>query len=202
MKIKICGITSLSDAVAACEHGADALGFVFYKKSPRYILPEQAKQIIEKLPPFVSSVGVFVDEDINTVKSLITDTGLDYVQLHGNEPISTVRMFGNKAIKAFNIKDKDSIEEVNGSGLQYVLLDSHTSLHGGSGKRFDHAFLKNLSIGIKFILSGGITPENVAEIVQTYKPYGIDVSSGVEASPGKKSKEKLTALFINIKKAL
>jgi len=199
LKVKICGITSLKDALAACNYGADALGFVFYKKSRRYIKPEEAKRIIAKLPAFVSTVGVFVNEDIDSVKSIIRSVGLDYAQLHGGESLSMVKSLGRKAIKAFRIKNVDSIEEINGSGLDIVLLDSHTEMYGGSGKSFDHNLLKGLSENIRFIISGGITPENVGETIKTYKPYAIDISSGVETSPGRKSEDKLKTLFGNIK---
>ncbi len=198
MKIKICGITSLNDALAACGYGADALGFVFYKKSPRYIDPGDAAGIIEKLPPFVSTVGVFVDEDVVHIKNVINLTGIDYAQLHGNEPPSEVYKLGRKAIKAFRIKDRASIEQVNNSGLGIVVLDSYTRVYGGAGQSFDHSLLKGLSGDIRVILSGGITPDNVRGIIDAYKPYAIDVSSGVETSPGKKSGTKLKALFKNI----
>ncbi len=195
MKIKICGITSIDDALMACDYGADAIGFIFYKKSPRYIKPEHAIKIIEHLPAFVSTVGVFVDENVDRIQSIVNTLGLHYVQLHGNEPLSMVAKFGKKAIKAFRIKDAPSINEINKSGLNIVLLDSYTSAYGGSGKVFDHKLLKDLSSNIKFILSGGITPDNVLEIVNEYKPYAIDVSSGVETSPGRKSEKKIKLLF-------
>lgn len=200
MKVKICGITSINDALTACGSGADALGFVFYKKSPRYIAPGDAAKIIEKLPAFVSTVGVFVDENIEHINAVMQSTGIDYAQLHGDEPISTVHQLGRRAIRAFRIKDKSSIEQVNNSGLGIVLLDSYTDAYGGSGKSFDRRLLKDLSRSIKVILSGGITPDNVRELLNVYKPYAIDVSSGVETAPGKKSKEKIKTLFKNIER--
>jgi phosphoribosylanthranilate isomerase len=199
VKVKICGITSTDDALAACDYGADAIGFIFYEKSPRYIKPEHAIKIIEHLPAFVSIVGVFVDEKIDAIQSIIDILGLHYVQLHGNEPLSMITKLGKKAIKTFRIKDAYSINDVNKSGLNIVLLDSYTNKYGGSGKGFDHKLLKGLSSDIKFILSGGITPDNVREIVNTDKPYAIDVSSGVEISPGRKSKEKIKLLFEKLK---
>ena len=195
MKVKICGITSREDALTACDYGAAAIGFVFYKKSPPYIKPEQAIEIIKHLPAFVSTVGVFVDENIDVIQTITGTLGLHYVQLHGNEPLRMITEIGNKAIKAFRVQDAASINEINKSGLNIVLLDSYTSEFGGSGKLFDHTLLNGLSGSIKFILSGGITPDNVHKIVTTYKPYAIDVSSGVEISPGRKSKEKLKLLF-------
>ncbi len=199
MKVKICGITSLADALAACGAGADALGFVFYRKSPRYIEPKSAKKIIAELPPFVSIVGVFVDEDIGRIKDITSVAGIDYAQLHGSEPPGTVAALGRRAIKAFRIKDASSIEEVNRSGLDMVMLDSHTEGYGGSGQRFDYSLIKGLAGNIRFILSGGITPDNVCDIANAYRPYAIDVSSGVEISPGKKSKEKIKLLFGNLR---
>jgi phosphoribosylanthranilate isomerase len=195
VKVKICGITSIDDALTACDYGADAVGFIFYEKSPRYVTPENARKIIKQLPVFVSAVGVFVDEKIGTIQSMIDTVGLDYVQLHGDEPLSMLTKLGRKAIKAFRIKDASSIEEVNSYGRSIVLLDSYTGHYGGSGKGFDRTLLKGLSPDIKFILSGGITPDNAGEIIKTYKPYAIDVSSGVEISPGRKSKEKMRLLF-------
>ncbi len=200
MKVKICGITSINDALKACESGADALGFVFYKKSPRYIAPGEAAKIIEKLPAFVSTAGVFVDDKIEDIIAVMRSTGIDYAQLHGNEPISTVCKFGRRAIKAFRINDNNSIEQVNNSGLGIVLLDSYTDAYGGSGMSFDHRLLKSLLRNIKVILSGGITPDNVRGILDVYTPYAIDVSSGVETAPGKKSKEKIKTLFKNIER--
>lgn len=199
MKVKICGITSIEDALLACDYGAAAIGFVFYKKSPRYIAPEDAIKIIERLPLFVATVGVFVNESVDYINEIINLTKIDYVQLHGNESIDTVLKFGRKAIKAFRIKDVSSIEEINRSGLNFVLLDSYTDSYGGSGKEFDHALLKKLSPTIKFILAGGINPDNVCDLIQLCNPYAIDVSSGVEISPGKKSREKLSLLFERIK---
>jgi phosphoribosylanthranilate isomerase len=198
MKVKICGITSIDDALTACDYGADAIGFVFYKKSPRYITPENAIKIVEKLPVFVSTVGVFVNESIQYINDVINSTGIDYVQLHGDEPIETVLKFGRKGIKAFRIKDALSIEEINKSGLNLVLLDSYSELYGGSGRNFDHTLLSRLSPDLKFILSGGINPDNVCSLIELYHPYGIDVSSGVEITPGKKSKEKIKLLFKRI----
>jgi phosphoribosylanthranilate isomerase len=198
MKVKICGITSIDDALTACDYGADAIGFVFYKKSPRYITPENAIKIVEKLPVFVSTVGVFVNESVQYINDVINSTGIDYVQLHGDEPIETVLKFGRKGIKAFRIKDALSIEEINKSGLNLVLLDSYSELYGGSGRNFDHTLLSRLSPDLKFILSGGINPDNVCSLIELYHPYGIDVSSGVEITPGKKSKEKIKLLFKRI----
>jgi phosphoribosylanthranilate isomerase len=198
MKVKICGITSIDDALTACDYGADAIGFVFYKKSPRYITPENAIKIVEKLPVFVSTVGVFVNESVQYINDVINSTGIDYVQLHGDEPIETVLKFGRKGIKAFRIKDALSIEEINKSGLNLVLLDSYSELYGGSGINFDHTLLSRLSPDLKFILSGGINPDNVCSLIELYHPYGIDVSSGVEITPGKKSKEKIKLLFKRI----
>ena len=199
VKVKICGITSIDDALTACDYGADAVGFIFYEKSPRYITPENAKKIIMQLPAFVSAVGVFVDENIDIIQTIADTLGLHYVQLHGNEPLRMIAKLGNKAIKAFRVQDAATINEINKSGLNIVLLDSFTSEFGGSGKIFDHTLLNGLSGGIKFILSGGITPDNVHKIVTTYRPYAIDVSSGVEISPGRKSKEKLKLLFERLK---
>ncbi len=195
MKVKICGITSMDDALMACEYRADALGFVFYKKSPRYIAPEDAQVIIERIPAFVSTVGVFVDEDRKRLYAAMDTSGIDYAQLHGDEPIAMVHRLGRKAIKAFRVRDGGSIEQVNRSGLRVVLLDGYTEAYGGSGRGFDLGLLKGLSEDIRVVLAGGITPDNAVEIARTYRPYAIDVSSGVEESPGKKSREKLRLLF-------
>ena len=141
---------------------------------------------------------MFVNEGVQYINDVINSTGIDYVQLHGDEPIETVLKFGRKGIKAFRIKDALSIEEINKSGLNLVLLDSYSELYGGSGRNFDHTLLSRLSPDLKFILSGGINPDNVCSLIELYHPYGIDVSSGVEITPGKKSKEKIKLLFKRI----
>lgn len=202
-KIKICGITNLEDALLACQLGADALGFVF-AESPRKVDVETVADIVEKLPPLVSKVGVFVNEKPENIEDIAERCSLDYYQLHGDEtPKYVARFPQDKIIKAFRIKDKSDLDKIDKfPNVSAVLLDSFTEgEYGGTGKTFDW----KLALGVKglcnhLILSGGMTPENVAEAIKKVKPYGVDVSSGVEEKPGKKDPEKLEKFFSEVRK--
>ena len=193
VKVKICGITSLEDALAAVEAGADALGFVFYPASPRHIFPEQAAEIIRSLPPFVQTVGLFVDEDLATVNTIADECGLDVIQLHGEETPAYCASVRRRIIKAFRVRDITALDSV----LQYhcsgYLLDawSPTSL-GGTGQTFNWEIAAEaVNRGHRILLAGGLTPDNVAEAVKRVQPYAVDVSSGVECSPGRKDADKV-----------
>jgi phosphoribosylanthranilate isomerase len=203
-KIKICGITNIDDAVKAMELGADLLGFNFYPKSPRYIEPHQAEEIIRKLPAFIDIVGVFVNADAETIRKTAGDLMLDWVQLHGDENPGFCTQFDNipaQIIKAIRIKNAGDIEYAKNFIVDALLLDAYNpSLYGGTGQRFDWNTLPELTghvLGRTF-LAGGINSENVIEAVGMGF-YGIDVCSGIEDSPRKKNHKKMEKLFKNVR---
>jgi len=197
VKVKICGITNSEDALAACEYGADALGFIFYKKSPRFIEPERVKKIIRELPPFVTTVGVFVDEDADRISEIADAAKLDIIQLHGSEPPEFCNVFKRKIIKAFKIqgqgaRGKGQENEIRRYTVSAYLLDTYKEgVEGGTGETFNWEIAKEAKGFGRIILAGGLTPQNVAEAVETVMPYGVDVSSGVEQKPGKKDLQKV-----------
>jgi phosphoribosylanthranilate isomerase len=200
LKVKICGITNREDALWAVECGADALGFIFYKKSPRYINPEHAKEIISILPPFISTVGVFVNEDYNDVRDVKLLTGLNAVQLHGDESPSYCNLIEGKLIKAIRIKNEKSIERLKKYTVDAFLLDSFdTSSFGGSGLTFDWRLAEKAKQHGRIILAGGLTPDNVEEAINKVAPFGVDVSSGVESKPGIKNKKKVKDFILKVK---
>lgn len=187
MRVKICGITNLEDALMAVEAGADALGFVFFQGSPRFISPEQAAAIIDRLPPFVQSVGLFVNEEPATVNSVAGRCGLDIIQLHGEESPDCCRAVTRRIIKAFRVKDASSLERMHEYHVVGYLLDAWSpAAHGGTGTTFNWDIAATAAASQRIILAGGLNPENVAEAVRLVRPYGVDVSSGVESAPGKK----------------
>jgi phosphoribosylanthranilate isomerase len=199
-KIKICGITRLEDAFLAADFGADALGFIF-APSPRQVVPEIAREIISLLPPFVNSVGVFVDEEQESVREIAAYCKLDLVQLHGNESSGYCKALGLKALKVIRVKDEKSIESMASyrGTVQGFLLDTYVKgLPGGTGKTFNWELAKQAKKYGPGILSGGLNPDNICEAIEKVKPYGVDVNSGVEASPGIKDPDKLKLLFSNI----
>ncbi len=198
VRIKICGITNLEDALLAANLGADALGFIFFAKSPRRVAPETARQIIRQLPPFVVSVGVFVDEAAATVRDLADRVGLDWVQLHGAESPEYCRSLGRRVIKGFRIQDEDSLAELAAfrGQVQALLLDTYKKGQtGGTGETFDWEMARQARTYGPIVLAGGLTPANVARAIEIAQPQAVDVASGVEAAPGKKDPEKLRAFF-------
>jgi phosphoribosylanthranilate isomerase len=203
-KIKICGITNIKDADSAVSLGADALGFVF-AKSPRQLNMVQAKQICVNLPPFVSKVGVFVNESKNNVLKTIKYCGLDAVQFHGDESDKYCAFFKKycKIIKAFRIQDKAAFKAINAyKNPDAFLFDTYArDCYGGTGKAFAHNILKDVCFFRPIIISGGITVLNVKKVIRLLKPYAIDVSSGVEKQPGIKDIKKLKAVISSVKKS-
>jgi phosphoribosylanthranilate isomerase len=198
VRAKICGITNLEDALLAAELGADALGFIFYLKSPRYVAPEAAREIIAQLPPFVAGVGVLVDEDAAVVRDLAVRVGLDWVQLHGQESPDYCRSLGRRVIKAFRIKDADSLRRLADyrGAAQAFLLDTYKKGQvGGTGEIFDWRLAREAGKYGRIILAGGLTPENVAQAIAIAQPQAVDTASGTEATPGKKDPAKLRAFF-------
>ncbi|MFH1102189.1 MAG: phosphoribosylanthranilate isomerase [Pseudomonadota bacterium] len=189
VRVKICGITRIRDALWAVRCGVDALGFIF-AESPRRVSPEKAKAIIDTLPPFVRSVGVFVDEQPRTLLDIATFCGLDLVQLHGEETPDYCRNLPFSAIKAFRIRNPSSLSAINSyrGVVKGAVLDTYHSVKmGGTGETFDWKLaVKARKYGIPIILSGGLTPENIQQAVRMVRPYAVDVNSGVENRPGQK----------------
>jgi phosphoribosylanthranilate isomerase len=203
VKVKICGLTTLWDARRSAELGADYLGFVLYPKSPRFILPERAFEIISELPEEVKKVAVVVNADADMVNSLL-EGGFDLVQLHGDEkPEILKKVPASRVIKVFRISDAPPPEEElrRWEGVYAFLLDTYKKgQYGGTGETFDWEAAATLSRkGYKIFLSGGLTPENVTEAVRRVKPYAVDVSSGVELTKGKKDLEKVKRFIENAK---
>ncbi|MFQ6036593.1 MAG: phosphoribosylanthranilate isomerase [Sedimentisphaerales bacterium] len=200
VKVKICGITNYEDAAAAMDMGADLLGFNFYPKSPRYVMPEKAIQIINKLPAFIDLAGVFVNESLEQIQETINLCQLDWVQLHGDETPEFCKEFlisNVKVMKALRVKDQADIEKVDNYFTDAILLDAfHPEKYGGTGLTFDWNIIGH--IGKRVFLAGGINPDNAADAVKL-GVYGIDVCSGIEAEPGKKDHQKMKKLFDNIR---
>lgn len=197
-KIKICGLTNAEDAAAAVEAGADAVGFVFHKKSPRCAEAAVVKAIIKALPPFVLPVGVFVNEDAKVVRDVMDSCGLVLAQLHGDETAAYCEALGRPVLKAIRLKDQRSflaLAEFQGrAGVRGFLLDAFSpDAYGGTGQVADWSVAAEAASSTAILLAGGLTPENVSEAIRQVRPYGVDVSSGVEASPGKKHHEKISA---------
>jgi len=202
IKIKICGITNLEDALAAAAAGADALGFNFYKKSPRCIEPQKAAEIIEQLPPFIVPVGIFVNEREDRIREILAATGIQAVQFHGDESPEFCQRFGGRVIKAFQVKDKESLKNMAHYRVGAFLLDSYKDgVRGGTGVAFDwHLAVVAKTFG-KIILAGGLTPENVAEAVKLVQPYGVDVAGGVEKEKGVKDHAMLKKFITEVRRA-
>jgi len=190
VKVKVCGITCKEDAEAAVRFGADAIGFVF-ADSPRKITPDTVKDIISSLPPFIAYVGVFVNGNEKEVRRIANFCGLSILQFHGDETPSYCNKF-SRAIKAFRIKGKEDIEKIREYSASTWLLDTYCEgKPGGTGKTFDWSEASELAKEGRVILSGGLTPENVAEAIRVVSPYAVDVGSGVEEYPGKKDHKKI-----------
>ncbi len=188
-KVKICGITNQKDAAYCVTSGADFLGFVFYERSPRFITPEAARDIIEDLPPGILKVGVFVNQDAGLVKEIAKTCSLDYLQFHGDESRGYLTAFKPyRVIKALRIKDDSFLSEIDSIDAQLLLFDTFKKeAFGGTGETFDWGLLGLLrKLKRPFIVSGGLTPDNVAELIAKVNPFAVDVSSGVEKSPGRK----------------
>jgi phosphoribosylanthranilate isomerase len=196
-RVKICGITNLADALAAVEAGADALGFNFYEKSTRYVSLKTAAAISKQLPPFVMRVGVFVNSSEEFVLRAIGECNLTMLQFHGDEPPEFCTQFGLMSMKAFRIRDEKSLEELPKHQTDAYLLDAYSAeAFGGTGEKFNWDLaIEAQKFGKPIFLAGGLTPENVADAVKKVKPFGVDVSSGVEISPGKKNHAKVKAFI-------
>ncbi|RII27345.1 MAG: phosphoribosylanthranilate isomerase [Geobacter sp.] len=202
VRVKICGITNVDYALMAVEAGADALGFVFYSKSPRCVTPEKAAEIIRELPPFVQAVGLFVNESAERVNGISKACRLDIVQLHGEETPAYCELMERRVVKVFRVKDGASITTMQQYRVAGYLLDAWSSAaYGGTGQTFDWELAREAGQHGPLILAGGLTPENVAEAVSRVQPYAVDVSSGVEAVPGKKDPAKVREFIRRAKEA-
>jgi phosphoribosylanthranilate isomerase len=203
VKVKICGITNLADGMAAAEAGADALGFVFYDQSPRRVSVEAAAGLIRQLPPFIMKVGVFVNAPEDLVVQAIRECGLNLLQFHGDEAPDYCLQFGLMSMKAFRIRDAASLQALLAYHTDAWLLDAYTpDKPGGTGETFNWDLaLQAQGWGRPIFLAGGLTPENVADAVRCARPYAVDVSSGVEATRGRKDHAKVRA-FIQAAKSV
>jgi phosphoribosylanthranilate isomerase len=195
VRVKICGITNVGDALLAAEYGADAVGFVFYKKSPRNISPDAAKDIVRQLPSFLTTVGVFVDEKPDEIERIIRYAAVDVVQLHGHEAPEACVMSG-RVIKAVRVRELSDLEPLKHYHVSAFLLDTFTpeSL-GGTGQIFNWDIAVEAKQFGKIILAGGLNPDNIGKAITWVNPYAVDVSSGVEEEKGKKDPRKMK-LFI------
>lgn len=191
--VKICGITSVADAQVAAAAGADAVGFMFYEPSPRFIDFETARLISDSLPPAVARVGVFVNPAADLVHQAIRVCGLTMLQFHGEEPPEFCAGFSRKTIKAFRIRDYETLQACPAYATDLWLLDAFTpGSHGGTGARFDWDIARAAHrLGRPFLLAGGLTPENVGSAVYRVQPFGVDVSSGVELALRRKDPQKV-----------
>jgi phosphoribosylanthranilate isomerase len=201
IQVKICGITNQQDAVAASERGASALGFIFYPPSPRYINPEAAKIIIAALPDDIVRVGVFVNENAETVKNISDYLALDMIQLHGDESPDYCRQFpAATVVKAIELKNDDDVDRALDYEVAALLADArHAGLYGGTGKKSDWSLARKIKNKKPLILSGGLNAENIADALAAVAPDALDINSGAESSPGKKDHEKLLRLFESIR---
>jgi phosphoribosylanthranilate isomerase len=195
-KVKICGITSYEDAIIAIKAGADALGFVFYRESPRYISPHDAKMIIEKLPPFIEKVGLFVNEDAAAINAMCQESGITLAQIHFDAPRQTLDALHIPYIQVTRAKSADDLSDLEG---KYRLVDAYCEAYGGMGKRLNLEWFKGRD-NSRIILAGGLSPENVEETLE-YGFYGVDVSSGVEKAKGIKDPDKVKAFIAKAKKS-
>jgi len=200
LKIKICGITNAEDALAAVEAGADALGFVFHRSSPRCVEAGLVKRIVAELPPFVLPVGVFVNEDVKVVRDLMDECGLALAQLHGDENASYCETLARPVLKAIRLCDRGSFlalgEYIGRAQVRGFVVDAFSeNAYGGTGLTADWTLAGEVAKAAPVLLAGGLTPENVQEAIRTVRPYGVDVSSGVEASPGRKDRAKIQAFI-------
>jgi len=197
-RIKICGITLEQDVLAVTSSGADALGLVFYEKSPRHVAPQQAAQLAHSVPPFVTVVGLFVNPSVDYVREVLAKVPLDVLQFHGEETPEFCRQFGRAYLKAIRVRAGVDLVQCASryAGAQGLLLDAFVEgTQGGTGESFDWSLIPH-DLPLPVILSGGLHAGNVAEAVRQVRPYAVDVSSGVEAAKGIKDAAKIAA-FIN-----
>jgi len=195
-KIKICGITNLTDALLAADLGVDALGFIF-APSPRHISSDKAREITGKLPPFIHKVGVFKNENINLVKDIMEKCSLDFVQLHGEEDPSYVQEFDGRAIKVFEISGQNILKEIKKYSLPFFMLDLPKKAEGTLNQ--DWGLIKKVKSLGRLIFAGALTPENIKGILKNTTPYAVDVCRGVESTRGKKDPKKMEEFILKVR---
>jgi phosphoribosylanthranilate isomerase len=201
-RVKICGITTAEDAVDAVEAGADALGFVFVPGTPRAIPPEEAERIVATLPPFIAAVGVFVDRPLQEVLEIAARCCLQAIQLHGDEPAEVARCIPMKVIKAIRVKDAESLRPLATYPAHAFLLDAFVEgKPGGTGSVLPWDLVMQFKGPARIILSGGLRPDSVDQAVRLVRPYGVDVSSGVELRPGRKDRQKVREFIAAVRRA-
>ncbi len=197
VRVKICGVTSPSDARRIAEAGADAIGIVFWPKSPRFVTPRRAREIVRALPPWVAAVGVFVDEDASAIAAVARMAGLSACQLHGDEPPAVARLLSAwKVLKAFRVRAAADLCRVRAYPADAYLFDARSPRGpGGTGETLPWRILRGRSFGRPFVLAGGLDPDNAALAIRVANPWGVDVSSGVESRPGRKDMGKVRAFL-------
>ncbi len=197
ISVKICGITNMGDAYWATEFGAAALGFIFYPKSRRYIAPEDAKKIIEKIPGSVGRVGVFVNQEIRAVKEVVSFCGLGLIQLHGDESPQYCAQFPKfSLIKTISGRTEEEIEKLEDYPVKAILVDAdEPGCYGGTGKNSDWALALKVKKIHPIILAGGLNKENIRSAIETVGPHAVDINSGVETLPGKKNPQKIREIM-------
>lgn len=198
-RVKVCGVTRRDDALLAAALGADALGFVFWPGSKRYLAPDAARAIVDALPPFVTPVGLFVDAAPAAIEAAARAAGVRAVQLHGRETPADCRALAGPVLKAIAVEGEASLERADEYEVAGLVLDAPGG--GGSGRPFDWALLGRRRPRAPFLVAGGLTPDNVGEAVRRLSPYGVDVASGVESSPGVKDPRKLERFFDALRQA-
>jgi phosphoribosylanthranilate isomerase len=198
VRVKICGIRRLEDALVAVEAGADAIGLNFWRPGRRYVAPETARAIARALPPFVARVGVFADEDPETIRDIAGLCALDALQLHGAESPEFCRQFDRPVIKSIKVRGPESLRDLHRYRVAAFLLDTHVPGEmGGTGRTFDWSIAARAREAGSVILSGGLTPENVTEAIRAAGPYAVDVATGVETD-GEKDPEKVRAFVARV----
>ncbi len=197
VEIKICGITNIDDARIAAECGADALGFIFYPRSKRYVVPAKAKEIIQRLPREIIKVGVFVNHEIQEVKEIVQFCGLHLIQLHGHElPEYCAQFPVSSLIKAVSCQTGKEIQELRNYPVRAILMDGRDpGCYGGTGKKSDWRLAIRIKEKHPLILAGGLDKQNIREAIETVRPQGVDINSGVEISPGKKDPNKIREIM-------
>jgi phosphoribosylanthranilate isomerase len=201
MFVKVCGITRLTDALHAVKTGATALGFVFWPHSPRYVTPERAAEIISELPSTIVTVGVFVNEPVTGIRDVVGKSRITTVQLHGDEPPAYADGLGWPIIRSVSVEDADEARSAWPAETVFLLDAIDPVRRGGTGGHVDWARAAAIARDQRIVLAGGLTPGNVAQAIAAVRPYGVDVSSGVEQSPGVKDFDKVARFVANARSA-